>query len=126
VVPPTVPEDDEVGGVEHLNCPRASRFCVVELWSLHTPPPLTSKPSLRPHRPLPPLSCIPSMRPRLLWRPLGCVAALWPFRSRLSLVWEGSMRPLRPLLPLAAGETAMRGISMWTRRSKLTRGMVWS
>jgi hypothetical protein len=40
VVPPTVPEDDEVGGVEHLNCPRASRFCVVELWPLRTPPPL--------------------------------------------------------------------------------------
>jgi hypothetical protein len=29
-VPPTIPEDDEVGGVEHLNRPRASRFCVVE------------------------------------------------------------------------------------------------
>jgi hypothetical protein len=29
-VPPTIPEDDEVGGVGHLNHPRASRFCVVE------------------------------------------------------------------------------------------------
>jgi hypothetical protein len=23
-----IPEDNEVGGVEHLNCPRASCFCV--------------------------------------------------------------------------------------------------
>jgi hypothetical protein len=29
-VPPTIPEDDEVGGVEQLNRPHASRFCVVE------------------------------------------------------------------------------------------------
>jgi hypothetical protein len=34
------------------------------------------------------------------------------------------MQPLRPLSPLAAGETTMRGISMWTRRSEPTRGMV--
>jgi hypothetical protein len=30
-VPPTVLEDDEVSGVVHLNCLRASRFGVVEL-----------------------------------------------------------------------------------------------
>jgi hypothetical protein len=29
-LPPTIPEDDEVGGLEHLNRPRASRFYVVE------------------------------------------------------------------------------------------------
>jgi hypothetical protein len=39
-VPLTVLEDDEVGGVVHLNRPRASRFCVVELCPLRTPPPL--------------------------------------------------------------------------------------
>jgi hypothetical protein len=110
-VPPTVPEDDEVGGVVHLNRQRASRFCVVELWPL---------------RPPPPLSWIPSMRPRLLWRPLGCVAALWSLRPRRPLVWESSMRPLQPLSPLAAGETAMGGISMWTCRSEPTRGVVRS
>jgi hypothetical protein len=110
-VSPTIPEDDEVGGVEHLNCPHASRFCVVEQW---------------PRRPLPPLSWIPSMQPRLPWRLLGYVTALRPLRLRPPLVWEGSMRPLRPLSLLAAGETAMRGISMWTRRSEPTRGMVGS
>jgi hypothetical protein len=30
-VPPTVPEDDEVGGVVHLNRPRASCFCMAAL-----------------------------------------------------------------------------------------------
>jgi hypothetical protein len=39
-VPPTVLEDDEVSGVVHLNCLRASCFGVVELWPLRTPPPL--------------------------------------------------------------------------------------
>jgi hypothetical protein len=34
------------------------------------------------------------------------------------------MRTLRPLSPLAAGETAMWGISMWTRRSEPTREVV--
>jgi hypothetical protein len=53
-----------------------------------------------------------------------CVAALRPLLPRPPLVWEGSMRPLRPLSPLAAWETAMRGISMWTRRLEPTRGVV--
>jgi hypothetical protein len=39
-VPPTVQEDDEVGGVVRLNRLRASHFCVVELCPLRTPPPL--------------------------------------------------------------------------------------
>jgi hypothetical protein len=56
------------------------------------------------------------MRPRLPWRLLDCVAALRTLLPHPPLVWEGSMRPLRPLSPLAAGETAMQGISMWTRR----------
>jgi hypothetical protein len=30
-VPPTVPEDDEVGGVVHLNRSRASCFCMAAL-----------------------------------------------------------------------------------------------
>jgi hypothetical protein len=37
---PAVLEDDEVGGVVHLNRPRGSHFCVVELWPLYTPLPL--------------------------------------------------------------------------------------
>jgi hypothetical protein len=112
--------------VVHLNRPRTSCFCVVELWPLHTSLPLAWKPSVRPHRPLPPLSWIPSMRPRLPWRPLGCAVALRPLCPCPPLVWEGSMRPLRPLSPLAAGETAMRGSSMWTRRFEPTRGVVVS
>jgi hypothetical protein len=112
-VPPTVPEDDEVGGVVDSNRPRASRFYMAVLWSLRTLLPLTCKPSVRPHRPPPPLAWIPLMWPRLPWRPLGYVTVSRPLRARPPLAWEGSMRPLGPLSPLAAGETSIRGISMW-------------
>jgi hypothetical protein len=90
----TVPEDDEVGGVEDLNRPCASRFCVAALWPLRPPPPPACKPSVRPRCLPPPFTWIPSMRPRLSRRPLGYVAALRPLHSHPPLAWEGPMRPL--------------------------------
>jgi hypothetical protein len=53
-VPPTVPEDDEVGGVVHLNHPHASRFCVVELWPLDAAPPYVAAALLDPLDAAPP------------------------------------------------------------------------
>jgi hypothetical protein len=100
--------------------------CIALLHGGAVAPPYTATAHLKTlgaaRHPLPPLSWIPSMRPHLLWQPLGCVAALRPLCPRSPLVWEGSIRQLRPLSPLAAGETAMLGISMWTCRSEPTGG----